>query len=159
MATSTSTPDRPAAHEEPGTSEPLFVYFLLGLYLGVIFIKSEVASWFRIQEMFHFDALHMYGVIGAAVGVGALSVFVMKRRRARTVRGEEIAFPSGAEIVPTKQHVFGGLAFGLGWGLIGACPGPLFALVGSGVPVMLVGLVSAMAGAWGYGLLKPYLPH
>lgn len=155
----TSTPDRPAALEEPGTSEPLFVYFLLGIYLGVIFIKSEVASWFRIQEMFHFDAFHMYGVIGAAVGVGALSVIVMKRRRSRTVRGEEILFPSGSEIVPTKQHVFGGLAFGLGWGLIGACPGPLFALVGSGIPVMLVGLVSAMAGAWSYGLLKSYLPH
>lgn len=159
MATSTSTPHRPAAHEGPGTSEPLVVYFLLGMYLGVIFIKSEVASWFRIQEMFHFDAFHMYGVIGAAVAVGAASVLVMKRRRSRTVRDEEIVFPSGEEIVPSKQHVFGGLAFGLGWGLIGACPGPLFALVGSGIPVMLVGLVAAMAGAWSYGRLKPHLPH
>lgn len=159
MTTSTSTPAHPAAHDESGTFEPLFVYFLLGIYLGVIFIKSEVASWFRIQEMFHFDAFHMYGVIGAAVGVGALSVFTMKRRRSRTVRGEEILFPSGEEIVPGKQHVFGGLAFGLGWGLIGACPGPLFALVGSGIPVMLVGLLSAVAGAWCYGALKPRLPH
>lgn len=159
MSTSTSIPHRPDAHEESGTSEPLVVYFLLGIYLGVIFIKSEVASWFRIQEMFYFDAFHMYGVIGAAVGLGALSVFVMKRRRSRTVRGEEILFPAGQEIVPTKQHVFGGLAFGLGWGLIGACPGPLFALVGSGIPVMLVGLVSALVGAWSYGLLKSYLPH
>lgn len=159
MATSTTTPEHPAALEEPGTSEPLVVYFLLGIYLGVIFIKSEVASWFRIQEMFHFDAFHMYGVIGAAVGVGALSVRLMKRRRSRTVRGEEIAFPSGEETLPSKQHAFGGLAFGLGWGLIGACPGPLFALVGSGIPVMLVGLAAALAGAWSYGLLKPHLPH
>jgi uncharacterized protein len=159
MATSTSTPDRPDTHDEPGTSEPLVVYFLLGIYLGVIFIKSEVASWFRIQEMFHFDAFHMYGVIGGAVAVGAISVLLMKRRHSRTVRGEEIRFPSGEEIAPTKQHVFGGLAFGLGWGLIGACPGPLFALVGSGIPVMLVGLASAVAGAWCYGLLKPHLPH
>ena len=141
------------------SSEPLVVYFLLGIYLGIIFIKSEVASWFRIQEMFHFDAIHMYGVIGGAVGVGALSVFLMKRSGARTARGEPIAFPSGTEVRPSKQHALGGLAFGLGWGFIGACPGPLFALVGSGIPVMLVDLLGALAGAWTYGLLKSRLPH
>ncbi|HSG47919.1 MAG TPA: DUF6691 family protein, partial [Longimicrobiales bacterium] len=96
---------------------------------------------------------------GGAVGVGALSVFLMKRRGARTVRGEPIAFPGGAEIVPSKQHALGGLAFGLGWGFIGAGPGPLFALVGSGIPVMILGLVAALAGAWTYGLLKSRLPH
>ena len=149
----------PEASEGARSSEPLLVYFLLGIYLGVIFIKSEVASWFRIQEMFHFDAVHMYGVIGAAVGVGAVSVFLMKRRGIRTVRGETIVFPGGAETRPRKQHVLGGLAFGLGWGFIGACPGPLFALVGSGIPVMGVGLLAALAGAWSYGLLKSRLPH
>lgn len=149
----------PEAVEETPSSEPLIVYFLLGIYLGTIFIKSEVASWFRIQEMFHFDAVHMYGVIGCAVGVGAVSVFLMKRRGARTVRGEPIVFPGGLEVRPRKQHVFGGLAFGLGWGFIGACPGPLFALVGSGIPVMGVGLLAALAGAWTYGLLKSRLPH
>lgn len=147
------------AREDTQASEPLIVYFLLGIYLGTIFIKSEVASWFRIQEMFHFDAVHMYGVIGSAVGVGAVSVFLMKRRGARTARGESIMFPGGPEVRPRKQHVFGGLAFGLGWGFIGACPGPLFALVGSGIPVMGVGLLAAMAGAWTYGLLKSRLPH
>lgn len=135
------------------------VYFLVGVYLGVIFIKSEVASWFRIQEMFLFESFHMYGVIGGAVGVGMLSVMMMKRARMRTVRGEVIAFPSGAATRPRKHHVYGGIVFGLGWGLIGACPGPLFALIGSGLPIMLVGLLAAVAGAWGYGLLRPHLPH
>jgi uncharacterized protein len=140
-------------------SESLVVYFLLGIYLGVIFIKSEVASWFRIQEMFLFDAFHMYGVIGAAVAIAALSVFLMKRTGMRTVRGDRIEFPAGEETRPAKSHVYGGLAFGLGWGLIGACPGPMFALIGSGIPVMLVGLLAALAGAWTYGLLRPRLPH
>ena len=158
MAATTEVRGR-GAPEGARSSEPLIVYFLLGIYLGVIFIKSEVASWFRIQEMFHFHSVHMYGVIGGAVAVGVVSVTLMKRRGARTVRGEAIAFPSGAETRPSKQHVLGGLAFGLGWGLIGACPGPLFALLGSGIPIMGVGLLAALAGAWFYGLLKSRLPH
>jgi len=140
-------------------SESLVVYALVGVYLGVIFIKSEVASWFRIQEMFRFDAFHMYGVIGTAVAVGVVSVMLMKRSGTRTVRGEPIRFPAGEETRPRKQHVFGGLAFGIGWGLLGACPGPIFALIGSGLPVMIVGLVAATAGAWTYGALRPRLPH
>ena len=140
-------------------SESLAVYALVGVYLGVIFIKSEVASWFRIQEMFRFDAFHMYGVIGTAVGVGVVSVMLMKRSGMRTVHGEPIRFPAGEETRPRKQHAFGGLAFGLGWGLLGACPGPIFALIGSGLPVMIVGLIAATAGAWTYGLLRPRLPH
>jgi len=148
-----------AAERASGPSESLFVYFLLGVFLGVVFIKSEVASWFRIQEMFLFQSFHMYGVIGCAVGVGALSIFLMKRFGTRSIRGEEIVFPSGEEMVPRRHHAFGGLAFGLGWGFIGACPGPLFALVGSGIGVMTVGLLSALAGAWTYGYLRPRLPH
>ncbi|MDZ7778830.1 MAG: DUF6691 family protein [Gemmatimonadota bacterium] len=140
-------------------SESLAVYFLVGIYLGVIFIKSEVASWFRIQEMFHFDAVHMYGVIGSAVAVGALSVFLMKRFGIRTIRGEPIAFPESDQARPRKNHILGGIAFGLGWGFIGACPGPLFALIGSGIGVLVVGLLAALAGAWTYGLLRPNLPH
>ena len=157
MDDTTTTSPEPTA--ERRSSESLVVYFLVGLYLGVIFIKSEVASWFRIQEMFLFESFHMYGVIGGAVGVGALSVFLLKRAGTRTVRGETIVFPSGAEARPRKHHVYGGIAFGLGWGLIGACPGPLFALIGSGLPIMLVGLLAALAGAWSYGLLRPQLPH
>ena len=151
-----TTLERPDANR---SAEPLIVYFLLGIYLGVIFIKSEVASWFRIQEMFYFDSIHMYAIIGCAVGVGVVSVFLMKRFGVRTLRGEPIAFPSGMDVRPSKQHVFGGLAFGVGWGFIGACPGPLFALIGAGIPVMTVGLLAALAGAWTYGLLKSRLPH
>ena len=147
------------AQQDETRREPLFVYVLLGAFLGTVFIKSEVASWFRIQEMFHFHAIHMYGVIGSAVGVGAISLLLMKRFGVRTVRGEEIRYPSGDEVKPRPQHILGGICFGLGWGFVGACPGPLFALVGSGIPVMLVGLAGALAGAWTYGLLRPRLPH
>ena len=145
--------------ETQARREPLHVYFLLGIFLGTLFIKGEMASWFRIQEMFHFHAIHMYGIIGMAVGVGALSLALMKYFDVRTIRGEEIRYPSADEVRPRPQHILGGICFGLGWGLVGACPGPLFALVGSGVPVMLVGLLGAIAGAWVYGLLRPSLPH
>lgn len=148
-----------AEAEADARREPLWVYVLLGAYLGTIFIKSEVASWFRIQEMFHFQSFHMYGVIGTAIGTGAVSLFLMKRFGVRTVRGEEIHYPGGEEVKPRRQHILGGICFGLGWGFVGACPGPLFALVGSGIPVMAVGLLAALAGAWTYGYLKPRLPH
>jgi uncharacterized protein len=139
--------------------DSLSVYFLVGVFLGIIFLKSEVASWFRIQEMFRFQSIHMYGIIGLAVAVGAVSVALMKRFGVRTIRGEEIAWPDAASMRPQPHHILGGTVFGLGWGLAGACPGPLFALVGSGLPVVLVALLSAVAGAWVYGLLKPRLPH
>ncbi|MSR20122.1 MAG: YeeE/YedE family protein [Gemmatimonadetes bacterium] len=139
--------------------EPLAVYFVLGIVLGIIFIKSEVASWFRIQEMFRFQAVHMYGVIGGAVGVGALGVALLKRLGVRTIRGEPIAFPDATERRPGIRHAAGGTIFGLGWGLLGACPGPIYALAGSGLAVMLVALLAAVAGAWVYGLLRPSLPH
>ena len=139
--------------------ESLSVYFLLGTLLGTLFVKSEVASWFRIQEMFRFEAFHMYGVIGSAVVVGALGLALMKRFRVRTVRGDVIHYPDGEERRPRPQHILGGIVFGLGWGLVGACPGPLFALVGSGIPVMALALLAAVVGAWTYGYLRPLLPH
>jgi uncharacterized membrane protein YedE/YeeE len=147
-----------ARTETPGR-ESLVPYFLLGVYLGVIFIKSEVASWFRIQEMFRFQAFHMYGIIGSAVVVAALGVAILKRRGARTALGEDIVFPDESERRPSARHALGGTAFGLGWGLLGACPGPIYALIGSGLPVMVVGLGGAVAGAWVYGWLRPRLPH
>ena len=151
----------PARSDEATTpaSEPLWVYLFLGIWLGTLFIKSEVASWFRIQEMFRFDAFHMYGVIGSAVAVAALSVALMKRRRSRTVRGEAIEWPDAELGRLRPNHLLGGVAFGLGWGLLGACPGPIFALIGTGALVVAVGLVGALAGAWTYGLLKSRLPH
>jgi uncharacterized membrane protein YedE/YeeE len=146
------------ATEAPRT-ESLVPYFLVGLYLGIVFIKSEVASWFRIQEMFRFQAVHMYGVLGGAVLVGALGVALMRRRGVRTASGSDIAFSDHEDRRPSVQHAIGGICFGLGWGLLGACPGPMYALVGSGLPVMLVALGGALGGAWVYGLLRTKLPH
>jgi len=139
--------------------EPLLVYVLLGTFLGILFVKSEVASWFRIQEMFHFRAIHMYGIIGSAIGVGAVGVALMKRYGVRTVRGEEIHYPSKEEMKPAKRHILGGICFGFGWGLVGACPGPMFALVGTGLSVMFVAMAGALVGAWTYGLTRARLPH
>lgn len=134
------------------------VYLLLGLFFGVVLIKSEVVSWFRIQEMFRFQSIHMYGVLGSAVAVASLSVWLIRRLGVTTLRGEPIM------IAPKENgHIVGplvgGTIFGLGWGLLGACPGPIYALIGSGVTVMVVALVSAVAGAWVYGHLRPKLPH
>jgi len=142
-----------------GRAESLVVYFLVGGALGVIFLKSEVASWFRIQEMFRFQAFHMYGVIGGAVAVGAAGVALLRRLESTTVRGEPIQFPDAAERRPGVRHLAGGTVFGLGWGLLGACPGPIYALLGSGLAVMAVALAAAVAGAWVYGLVRPGLPH
>ena len=139
--------------------EPGWPYLLLGVYLGVIFLKTEAVSWFRIQEMFRFHAFHMYGIIGGAVAVGALGIFLIKRAGARTVMGRPIVFPTPEDTRPGPQHWIGGTIFGLGWGLMGACPGPIYALIGAGVWVMVVGLLAAMAGAWAYGFLRPRLPH
>ena len=142
-----------------GPGQGLPIYFLLGVFLGVIFVKSEVASWFRIQEMFRFQAFHMYGVIGSAVATGALSLFLMKRAHAHTMRGQAIVFPAQQERQAGVEHALGGTIFGLGWGRLGACPGPIYALMGAGVSVMVVGLLGAVAGAWVYGFLRPRLPH
>ena len=139
--------------------EPRWPYVVLGVYLGVVFFKTEVISWFRIQEMFRFHAFHMYGIIGGAVAVGALGIVLIKRSGARTVTGRPIVFPAPEDARPGPQHWVGGTIFGLGWGLLGACPGPIYALIGTGVWVMFVGLFAAITGAWAYGFLRPRLPH
>jgi uncharacterized membrane protein YedE/YeeE len=132
---------------------------LIGVYLGVVFTKSEVISWFRIQEMFRFQSFHMYGIIGSAVAVGALGTWLVRRGTRRTVFGEPIELPR----VPWRGHGaqfwLGGTVFGVGWGLTGACPGPMFALVGAGYSVILVAIAAAVAGVWTYGLVRPRLPH
>ena len=133
-------------------------YFLLGCAFGAVFLEAEVVSWFRIQEMFRFDAFHMYGIIGSAVVVAGVSLLVIKKFQLRTPEGEPLAL--GPKTVGSGvRYVAGGTIFGLGWALTGACPGPLVALVGGGVPVMIVAVVSALAGTWVYGLLRPRLPH
>jgi len=133
-------------------------YLLSGIFFGFVLIKSEVVSWFRIQEMFHFDSFHMYGVLGSAILVGALSVQIIKRLNLKDLEGNAMELKPKDNSL-TKRYVLGGLIFGLGWALTGACPGPLYVLSGSGLLIMLVPLVAAVAGAWTYGLLKPKLPH
>ena len=140
------------------TPARLGTYVALGALFGVVLIKSEVVSWFRIQEMFRFQAFHMYGIIGSAVAVAALSLQLIKRMDVRTLDGDPIVVPPKVMDRGTRYWL-GGTLFGLGWGLVGACPGPLFALVGSGVGVMLVTLLAAMAGTWCYGALRSRLPY
>jgi len=131
-------------------------YLLAGIFFGIILIKAEVIAWFRIQEMFRLQSFHMYGVIGSAVVVGATSVFIIKRFRLKTIDGESIKLE---EKRFSKGQIFGGLLFGFGWAMTGACPGPLFAQIGSGAMVVTITLLSAIAGTWVYGLVKEKLPH
>ena len=131
-------------------------YLLVGIFFGIILIKSEVISWFRIQEMFRLQSFHMYGVIGSAVVTGIISVQLIKRYNLKTLSGEKIELPQKKF---NKGQIFGGLLFGFGWALTGACPGPMFAQIGSGALVVLVALFSAIAGTWVYGLMKEKLPH
>ena len=133
-------------------------YLIIGVYFGIVFTKSEVISWFRIQEMFRFQSFHMYGIIGSAVVVAMISVKLIKRFKMKDMDGEVINIPP-KELGSGTRYWLGGTIFGLGWALTGACPGPMFALVGNGVTVMLVTIVAAVAGTFAYGVLRPKLPH
>ncbi|MEM6771009.1 MAG: DUF6691 family protein [Bacteroidota bacterium] len=132
-------------------------YLLLGTFFGIVLTKSEAISWYRILEMFRFESFHMYGIIGTAVAVGAAGIFLAKHRGWRTTEGNAWNLKDKAFSVP--RYLFGGILFGLGWALTGACPGPLFVLVGQGI--WLVGLVilSATFGTYVYGVFRSKLPH
>jgi uncharacterized protein len=131
-------------------------YGAAGVIFGIILVKAEVISWYRIQEMFRLQSFHMYGVIGSAVVTGMVFIQLIKRFRLRTIYGERIVLPQKRF---NRGQVFGGLLFGLGWAITGACPGPLFAQIGTGILVVTVTLLSAIAGTWLYGLLRDRLPH
>lgn len=131
-------------------------YLIVGILFGIVFVKAEIISWYRIQEMFRLQSFHMYGVIGSAVIVGVISVGIIKKFKVKTLQGEEIKF-SPKEF--NKGQIFGGLMFGLGWAITGACPGPLFAQIGSGATVIIITLLSAISGTWFYGLIREKLPH
>lgn len=131
-------------------------YAAWGILFGIVFVKAEIVSWFRIQEMFRFESFHMYGVIGTAVVVGLISVLIIKRTKAKTIHGESIHIPNKEF---NKGQIYGGLIFGLGWAITGACPGPLFAQMGAGFSVIIVTFLSAVAGTWVYGLIREKLPH
>jgi len=131
-------------------------YLITGILFGIILVKSEVISWFRIQEMFRLESFHMYGVIGSAVVTGIISILIIKKFNIKTIYGEKIKlYPNKFN----KGQILGGLIFGFGWALTGACPGPLFALIGTGALVIIVTLLSAITGTWVYGLLREKLPH
>ena len=132
-------------------------YILIGILLGITLYKSEAVSWFRIYEMFKFQSFHMFGIIGSAVIAGILIVQVIKRRKIRTVEGREIVIRDKANTIP--RYLAGGFIFGLGWALAGACPAPMFILLGSGYTVLVIYLVAAMTGTYLYGVLRKRLPH
>ena len=140
------------------TTNRLPGFLILGTLFGIVLVKSEVVSWFRIQEMFRFQSFHMYGTIMSAVVTAAACLVIIRRLGIRSVSGEII------EIPPKKtghgyRYALGGTIFGIGWALTGACPGPLFALTGSGITVYAAAIVSAVAGTWLYGVLRSRLPH
>lgn len=147
--------DAPNKMENKESVLELLKYLIVGVMFGIVFVKAEIISWFRIQEMFRLHSFHMYGVIGSAVLVGMISVYIIKRFNIKTLHGEAVEFhPKKFQ----KGQIYGGLLFGLGWGITGACPGPLFAQIGSGYVVVLVTLLSAIVGTWTYGYFREKLP-
>jgi len=133
-----------------------FKYLLMGILFGIVFVKAEVISWFRIQEMFRLQSFHMFGVIGMAVVTGMISVWIIKKFNIKTIHGEPIT------IAPkkfSKGQIYCGLIFGFGWAITGACPGPLFAQIGTGALVVTITLLSAILGTWVYGYFREKLPH
>ena len=134
------------------------IYFSIGILFGITMFKSEAASWFRIYEMFQFDAFHMYGIIGSALFCGAIITFLLKKQKATSLL-------DGAAIVIAdkekgwKRYLYGGLLFGFGWAISGACPGPMFTILGAGFLPILVVIAAATLGTFCYGAVKKYLPH
>ena len=132
------------------------LYLLLGTIFGITLMKSDAVSWFRMQEMFHFQGFQIFGIFISAVITAALGILIIKKFKIKTLDGETV-------IIKKKTfnmgYVYGSLLFGIGWGLTGACPGPIYVQIGSGLSIAIVTLLSAMAGTWVYSYLKPRLPH
>ncbi|WBM75700.1 DUF6691 family protein [Saprospira grandis] len=135
-----------------------FVKYLgLGLLFGMVMTKSEAVSWYRIQEMFLFDNFHMYGIIGTAVVLGIITTALIKALKLQTFKGEEIKFHPKNMSIP--RYLIGGIIFGLGWSMTGACPGPMYTLLGQGYWAVLIIIASALVGTYLYGALRAKLPH
>lgn len=132
-------------------------YLSLGIFFGIIMYKSEAASWFRIYEMFEFGSFHMYGIIGSALTLGVIGVQIIKRKNIQPIDGSSMSLSPKEK--GWKRYLFGGIIFGLGWALAGACPGPMYVLVGAGYSTILVVLLGAVLGTFVYGVLKKHLPH
>ncbi len=131
-------------------------FILAGIFFGFVLTKGEAISWYRMQEMFHFQSFHMFGIFMTAVSVGSLSIFLLKKFKVKTLEAEPVAIP---DKIFHKGIIFGSLIFGFGWALTGACPGPLYAQLGSGVLVTIVMIASALFGTWMYALIRERLPH
>ena len=131
-------------------------FLVIGILFGIMMAKSEIISWYRIQEMFRFQSFHMFGIIGIAVISGIIGVFFIKKFNIKTIYGEKIEFHPKTF---NKGQIYGALIFGLGWAITGACPGPLYAQIGTGAWVISITLLSAIAGTWFYGLIREKLPH
>jgi uncharacterized membrane protein YedE/YeeE len=135
----------------------LFRFFITGFIFGIVLTKSEAVSWYRIVEMFRFESFHMFGIIMTAIATGVIGVQIIKKRKIKDYKGFKIEFfPKEKGFL---RYIVGGTAFGLGWGLVGACPGPIFILLGTGAFTIGIVLVGALLGTFLYGLLKDKLPH
>ena len=132
-------------------------FIILGIIFGIIMTKSEAVSWYRIQEMFRFQSFHMYGIIGSALAVGVILIQLITREQIKNIEGNAIQLAD--KNFSISRYLFGGIIFGLGWALSGACPGPMFTLLGNGFSVFIVVIGSAILGTFTYGLLKDKLPH
>ncbi|WP_340076612.1 DUF6691 family protein [Leptobacterium sp. I13] len=132
-------------------------FLLVGIFFGIVLVKSEAVSWYRIYEMFKFQSFHMYGIIGTAVIIGAIALFIMKKFHAKNLLGHEVSVPLKEKGV--FRYIVGGIIFGLGWALAGACPGPMYILLGAGFYSMFIVILAATFGTFVYGLLKNKLPH
>lgn len=145
-------------HQTIKYTQMKFLKFLLvGIALGIILVKSEAVSWYRIFEMFRFEAFHMYGIIGTAIATGTILLLISKKFKLKNIEGTLMNVPDKEKGL--KRYIFGGILFGLGWALSGACPGPMYILVGTGVFTMLIVILAAMLGTYAYGVLKDKLPH
>ena len=132
-------------------------FILTGIFFGIVMTKSEAISWYRIQEMFRFQSFHMFGIIGTAVAIGIIGIFLIKKYKLKDIEGQFIVIPTKDK--GWKRALFGGIIFGLGWALTGACPGPMFINVGAGYLVMLLVIFGAVLGTYIYGIVKDKLPH
>ncbi|WP_111308350.1 DUF6691 family protein [Confluentibacter sediminis] len=132
-------------------------FLLVGIVFGIVLVKSEAVSWYRIYEMFRFQSFHMYGIIGTAIASGILFLQISKKGSIKTIKGSDIFVPKKEN--GFTRYIVGGIIFGLGWALLGVCPGPMYILLGTGVYSMLIVIASAILGTFIYGILKNKLPH